>query len=55
MMGITLQLISLGALVLALGMLVDNAIVVSDIFLIEIKSGKPREKAAEDSVHTLAD
>ncbi|MDD5698157.1 MAG: efflux RND transporter permease subunit [Victivallaceae bacterium] len=45
-MGIELQLISLGALVLALGMLVDNAIVVADCILVKIESGMEREAAA---------
>ena len=37
--GIELQRISLGALVIALGMLVDNAIVVADGMLIRMQSG----------------
>ena len=35
-MGITLQRISLGALIIALGMLVDNAIVITDGILVRI-------------------
>lgn len=49
-LGITLQKISLGALILALGMLVDNAIVVSDGILVRVERGENREKAAEDVV-----
>ncbi|MBU2488748.1 MAG: efflux RND transporter permease subunit [Proteobacteria bacterium] len=45
-MGISLQIISLGALVLALGMLVDNAIVVTEGILVRVKSGVPRRQAA---------
>lgn len=47
---IDLQSISLGALIIALGMLVDNAIVVADGMLVRIESGLDREKAAADIV-----
>jgi len=46
MMGIDLQRISLGALIIALGMLVDNAIVVTEGMLIRIEQGTDRLKAA---------
>ncbi len=46
MMGIELQRISLGALIVALGMLVDNAIVVTDGILVRIGRGEDRVKAA---------
>ncbi len=49
-MDITLQKISLGALILALGMLVDNAIVVADGILIRVERGESRSQAAEDTV-----
>jgi multidrug efflux pump subunit AcrB len=49
-MDITLQKISLGALILALGMLVDNAIVVADGILIRVERGESREEAAKDVV-----
>ncbi len=49
-MEITLQKISLGALILALGMLVDNAIVVADGILIRVERGESREAAAKDVV-----
>jgi multidrug efflux pump subunit AcrB len=48
--GIALQKMSLGALILALGMLVDNAIVVSDGILIRVKKGEDREAAAIEVV-----
>ena len=50
LMDITLQLISLGALVLALGLLVDNAIVVTDVFLIQLQKGMDRQESAEHAV-----
>lgn len=49
-MDITLQKISLGALILALGMLVDNAIVVADGILIRVERGESREEAAVEVV-----
>ncbi|UXI00156.1 efflux RND transporter permease subunit [Photobacterium sp. TY1-4] len=45
-MGIQLQIISLGALIIALGMLVDNAIVVTEGVLIGIQRGQTRLEAA---------
>ncbi len=45
-MGIDLQRISLGALIVALGMLVDNAIVITDGVLVGIGKGQDRIKAA---------
>lgn len=45
-MGIDLQKISLGALILALGMLVDNAIVVADGILVRLGMGEKKESAA---------
>ena len=50
LLNIDLQKVSLGALILALGMLVDNAIVVADGYLIGIARGVEREKAAADIV-----
>ncbi|MDF3130448.1 efflux RND transporter permease subunit [Kiritimatiellaeota bacterium B1221] len=47
---IDLQKISLGALVLALGMLVDNAIVVADGILVRVEKGEDRETAAKEVV-----
>ncbi len=47
---ITLQIISLGALIIALGMLVDNAIVILEEILISTMRGVSREDAAIDAV-----
>jgi multidrug efflux pump subunit AcrB len=48
--GIDLQRISLGALIIALGMLVDNAIVVAEGMLIRIKRGDDGITAAKEVV-----
>nr|WP_321513744.1 efflux RND transporter permease subunit [uncultured Pseudodesulfovibrio sp.] len=50
-MEISLQRISLGALVIALGMLVDNAIVVAEGFAVKIRSGVNALSAAEETVN----
>lgn len=47
---IELQRISLGALVIALGMLVDNAIVVAEGMLVRMESGMKALEAARDAV-----
>jgi multidrug efflux pump subunit AcrB len=47
---IDLQSISLGALIIALGMLVDNAIVVAEGVLVGIQRGQDKVKAAEETV-----
>ena len=49
-MAIDLQRISLGALIIALGMLVDNAIVVAEGMLVRIKRGEDSTKAAREVV-----
>lgn len=49
-MGIDLQRISLGALIIALGMLVDNAIVITEGILVRIEQGTDRLKAAKQVV-----
>jgi len=54
MWGVALERISLGALVIALGMLVDNAIVVVDGMIVKIGQGVKRKKAAEDVVGQTA-
>ncbi|MGM9713368.1 MAG: efflux RND transporter permease subunit [Prevotella sp.] len=41
----TLQRVSLGAFILAMGMLVDNAIVIVDGILVDMKRGVPRSEA----------
>jgi multidrug efflux pump subunit AcrB len=48
--GVLLERISLGALIIALGMLVDNAIVVVEGILIGAQRGASKEKAAVDIV-----
>ncbi len=47
--GIDLQRVSLGALVVALGMMVDNAIVVADNYTVRISKGMKPKEAAIDS------
>jgi multidrug efflux pump subunit AcrB len=48
--GIAMQRISLGALIIALGMLVDNAIVVTDGILVRLQKGEQAARAAVDVV-----
>jgi multidrug efflux pump subunit AcrB len=52
--GVILERISLGALIIALGMLVDNAIVVVDGMLIQMGKGVKPRKAAIDVVSKTA-
>jgi multidrug efflux pump subunit AcrB len=47
--GIDLQRMSLGALIIALGMMVDNAIVVADGFVVRVQQGMERTKAAVEA------
>ena len=47
--GIDLQRMSLGALIIAMGMMVDNAIVVSDGVLVRLQQGMSRIKAAVEA------
>jgi multidrug efflux pump subunit AcrB len=49
LMGIDLQRVSLGALVVALGMMVDNAIVVADNYSVRLAKGMKPLEAAIDS------
>ncbi|OEH46025.1 Nickel and cobalt resistance protein CnrA [Legionella parisiensis] len=51
---IDLQRVSLGALIIAMGMMVDNAIVVVDGFMSRLQQGIPREKAAVDAAQISA-
>ncbi len=46
LLGIDLQRLSLGALIIAMGMMVDNSIVVGDGILARLRQGMDREKAA---------
>lgn len=52
--GLILERISLGALIIALVMLVDNAIVITEGMLIAIQKGVDRMKAAKDIVSQTA-
>lgn len=47
---IAMHRVSLGALIIALGMLVDNAIVVADGFLVRLRQGVEKVSAARDTV-----
>jgi len=47
--GIDLQRVSLGALIIAMGMMVDNAIVVADGIAVRMQKGMERKKAAIES------
>ena len=50
LVGIPMHRISLGALIIALGMLVDNAIVVTEGVLVGIKSGRKKLEVAQEVV-----
>ncbi|MFQ5728753.1 MAG: efflux RND transporter permease subunit [Waddliaceae bacterium] len=52
--GIPLQRMSLGALIIAMGMMVDNAIVVSDNIAVKLRQGMDRTQAAIESVTSSA-
>ncbi|MCT4627572.1 efflux RND transporter permease subunit [Halodesulfovibrio sp.] len=54
MLHVDLQRISLGALIIALGMLVDNAIVVTESMLIKLQLGKSRLDAAKETYSETA-
>lgn len=54
MLELSLERISLGALIIALGMLVDNAIVITEGMLVTIQRGVDRMKAAKDIVKQTA-
>lgn len=47
LMGVNMERISLGALIIALGMLVDNAIVVTEGMLIRMEAGEDKNAAAK--------
>ncbi len=51
--GIGLDQMSLASLIIALGMLVDNAIVMSESIMVQMGQGKPAEEAAIDSAREL--
>ncbi|MGI9341609.1 MAG: efflux RND transporter permease subunit [Gammaproteobacteria bacterium] len=52
--GVALERISLGALIIALGMLVDNAIVVVDGILVRVQGGQKADEAAIEVVDQTA-
>ena len=51
--GIGLDQMSLAALIIALGMLVDNAIVMAESIMVQMAAGRPRLDAAVDSAREL--
>lgn len=52
--GVDLQRVSLGAFILALGMLVDNAIVIVDLFAAKLSKGIKRDDAVIQSIKEMA-
>ncbi len=53
MLGLSLNQMTLAALIIALGMLVDNAIVMSESIMVQMAEGKPRVEAAVASAAEL--
>ena len=53
LLGVGLNQVTLAALIMALGMLVDNAIVVSESILVKIEEGVPAKQAAISSAKEL--
>jgi multidrug efflux pump subunit AcrB len=51
--GIGLNQLSIASLIIALGMLVDNAIVMSESIMVQMREGKPPVEAALSSAHEL--
>ena len=52
--GVDLQRVSLGALIIAMGMMVDNAIVVVDGFVVRLQKGMERKQAAIEAASAPA-
>jgi multidrug efflux pump subunit AcrB len=52
-MGVQLEMMSIAALIIALGLLVDNAVVVSEQILVRLSSGVSREDAVTKAVKNL--
>lgn len=52
--GVGLDQVSLAALIIALGMLVDNAVVMAESTMVQMAAGKPGKQAAIDSARELA-
>jgi len=53
-LGIELQRMSIAATIIALGLLVDNGIVVAEDIRVRLSKGAPPAKAAADAAHSLA-
>lgn len=53
LLGVKLHVVSIGALIISLGILVDNAVVVSEYILVQLSKGMERTKAAVQAVHRL--
>jgi multidrug efflux pump subunit AcrB len=51
---VDLQRVSLGSFILALGMLVDNAIVITDLFQAKVRAGIERSEAVSQSIKEMA-
>ncbi|MEG0009562.1 MAG: efflux RND transporter permease subunit [Aeromonas sp.] len=52
--GVDLQRVSLGSFILALGMLVDNAIVIVDLFVAKVRKGIERSEAVKQAIAEMA-
>lgn len=52
-LGVGLDMVSLGAMIVALGMLVDNGIVISESIIVQMEHGKKAKEAAISSVKEL--
>ena len=52
-LGVKLHIVSIGALIISLGILVDNAVVVSENILVQLSRGKEQTQAAIQAVHRL--
>lgn len=52
--GVDLQRVSLGSFILALGMLVDNAIVIVDLFVAKVRKGIERSEAVKQALAEMA-
>ena len=52
--GINLHRVSVGTFIIALGILVDNAIVITDLYLSNLRRGMERLQAASEAVRTTA-
>ncbi len=53
-MGVTLQRISLGALIIALGLLVDDAMITVEMMVARLEAGDTRKEAATFAYHSTA-